>query len=445
MTKLRNLLLSGMILILSAGLFDASAADFNPIKFEKETLENGLQVIYCVDRSAPVVSTFIHYQVGSRDEDSSQTGYAHFFEHLMFEATEDIPRESIDVFVQEAGGQLNAATSFDQTIFFFKTPSNQIKLPLWIESQRMRKLLVEEVGVETQRGVVLEEIKQRSLNSPYGSLLYELCENLFPGGLYSWPVLGYSRHIERATIQNFKDFYNNFYQPNNATLVVCGDFNVGEVKQYVRDYFGVYPKAAEPVRNRLPVKPLEKGITKTIPDAKAQLPAIFIGYRGPKLTEDDYYASTFLVDILASGESSRLYRRLVDKDQIAVQSSVVNLSLEYGGILAPLAIVSPGSDINEVEEAIMEEINDVIENGFTDEEFEKAKNIKEAQFVAGKKNVMDKARALARYNSYFGDPSMINTEIDKYMSVTKEDVMRVAKKYFGTDKKIVLKYMPVKQ
>jgi zinc protease len=419
-----------------------SFAQFNPIQFERDSLPNGLQIVYHLDKSAPVVATVVHYRVGSRDEIIGKTGYAHLFEHLMFEATDDIPRASMDKYVLEAGGNLNAHTSWDETVYHFKVPSNEIKLALWIESQRMRKLHVDSVGVNTQKGVVREELKMRVSNQPYGTLIQKICENLFSGSTYGWAVVGYDEDLATAKISDFKTFYDSFYQPSNAVLVIAGDFNIDEVKKYVRDYFGDYPRAEEPKRPNLNLAPIKESKKERIEDTKAQLPGLFIAYRGPKMGEDDAYALSLLSEVLASGNSSRLYQRLVDKEQVAVASTVFPLSLQYVGGVVFYAIASYGKSINDIQKYMDDEIEKVIKNGITEEELTKAKNITEADFISQKKNVLEKAQSIAKYFAYYGDPALINTEIDKYMKVTKEDVIAVAKKYFSKDKRVVLEYVP---
>ncbi|MFA6569999.1 MAG: pitrilysin family protein [Bacteroidota bacterium] len=419
-----------------------ASSQFNQITFIRDSLPNGLQIIYNVDKTAPVVATVMHYRVGSRDEIPGKTGYAHFFEHLMFESTRDIPRATIDKYVQEAAGNLNAHTSWDETVFFFQLPSNQVKLALWVESQRLRTLKVDSIGVETQRGVVTEELKMRTDNQPYGSLIQKLCENLFPGTPYSWATIGFVKDIADAKISDFKEFYDEYYQPNNTTLVISGDIIVDSVKHWVRQYFGMYPKGKDPKKTQFTLKPLEKGTRELIEDPKAQLPALFIGYRGPKLSDPDYYALNMFTKILAVGESSRLNKRLVEKEQVAVASAVIPLSLQYSGAVILFGVSAPGKKISEVEKIAFNEIENVINEGITDEEFTKAKNISEAEFIADKKNVLPKASALATYYSYYGDPDLINTEIKNFYKVTKDDVIRAAKKYFLTDKRVILTYVP---
>jgi len=415
-----------------------------PIQFTKDTLENGLQVIYHVDRSAPVVATIVHYRVGSRDEDPQKTGYAHLFEHLMFEATTNIPRASIDKYVQEAGGDLNAHTSFDETVYYLRLPSNEIKLALWIESERMRGLLLEPVGVETQRGVVIEELKMRRNNQPYGTLLDEVCNALFPGSSYQWTTLGSEEHLKVATIEDFRNFYNNFYQPNNATLVIAGDIDIEETRKYVQQYFVELPKAPEPRRNDFRIQPMSGEVRKQIDDPKAQLPAIFVGFRAPALGDLDYYPMTILLDVLSAGESSRLYQTIVDIERLAAQAGAFPFALEKSGMAAFYAIANPNKKLDDIEKLIFKEIDKVIEKGITDEELTKAKNIKESEFIFSKKDVMEKAQTLARYNSYYNDPSLINDELKKFLAVTKDDVQRVAKTYFGTKNRVILHYVPKK-
>lgn len=412
------------------------------IKFEEEVLDNGLVVIYNVDKSAPIVSTVLHYKVGSKDENPARTGFAHFFEHLMFEATDHIPRATIDRYVNEAGGTLNAHTSFDETVYKFTLPANELKLALWIESSRLRSLQVATEGVETQRGVVKEERKVRYENAPYGSMLEKMMFNLFKGGSYSWTPIGSAEHINNATNQEFKDFYDNFYQTNNGVLVISGDFDLNDAKKYVKEYFGFHKKGAEPVRAPFKMDPITQEYREEVPDDKAQLPGLFIGYRGAKIGEDDYYPLALLTNILAAGESSRMYKKLVDEDKLAVQTALYPLALQNSGAILFVGIPTPGKDVKDLEKGIYTQLEEVIKNGVSDSELIKAKNIQEVESITANKNTLNKAMSLARYKTYFGDANFINTEIDKYLAVTKDDIKRVAKKYFDTKNRVVLTYMP---
>ncbi|HRP03066.1 MAG TPA: pitrilysin family protein [Candidatus Kapabacteria bacterium] len=419
-----------------------AATDFNPIQFTVDTLDNGLTVIYHIDKSAPIVSTIVHYKVGSKDENPNLTGFAHFFEHLMFESTDKIKRGEMDKLIQLAGGNLNAHTSFDETVYKINLPSNQLPLALWIEGQRMRKLSVDTIGVETQRGVIQEERKQRMENQPYGTAFDKVCEKLFAGGSYSWTPIGSEKHINEASIDEFRTFYNNFYQPNNATLVIAGDFDIKVAAKYVEAYFGGYPKSNNIKREKFLLTPMKSEYKETIYDEKAQLPAVFVAYPSVDLSDTNYFALKLMGDILASGESSRLYRRLVDKEQSAVAAEFENLNLQNSGLTLLIGIATPGTEISTIEKQIDEEIENLIKNGVSDDELQKAKNITEAQFVNSKKNVAEKAQELARLYSYYGDASVINTELANFNKVTKEDITRVAKMYFATKNRVVLTYLP---
>lgn len=427
------------------GLSLSAMAQTKPLAFTEYDLPNGLHVILHEDHSAPVVATVVHYKVGSRDEDPARTGFAHFFEHLMFESTDAIERATIDKMVNGAGGQLNAFTSNDQTVYHFVLPSNQVRLALWIEAQRMRKLHVNAVGVETQRGVVKEERKNRYDNAPYGGWLEKVQAVLFKGTPYQWSPIGSAQHIDSASIAEFKAFYDMFYQPNNAILVVSGDFDEALVRETINAYFGGYPKAPEP---RRPVvseyAPMSGEVRETINDPKAQLPALFVGYRAMPQTDPDAYAADLLSTIMSNGESSRLYRAIVDSQQVAVQASLSVFQREFTGMAFYVGIAAPGKGLADVEKSIDAEIARVIRDGVTDEELTKAKNITEANFVEGRTEVYEKALSLSNAYRFEKSTGAINEEMAKYMKVTKADIQRVAKRIFGTNERVVLTYLPVK-
>src|SRR6186997_3019715 len=227
-----------LLLVFPFGRLDAQTQLMKPIKFEEYDLSNGMHVILYQERTAPVVAVRVYYHVGSKDERADRTGFAHFFEHLMFESTANIPRGTIDKLVSGAGGNLNASTSFDQTDYFFNVPSNQLKLALWVESDRMLQAVIDETGVETQRKVVKEEKRMRYDNQPYGSLFEQLAKLVFAGTPYAWVPIGSVQYIDQAKIEEFRDFYKTYYVPNNATLAIAGDFDLEETKKLVADYFG---------------------------------------------------------------------------------------------------------------------------------------------------------------------------------------------------------------
>jgi predicted Zn-dependent peptidase len=250
--------------------------------------------------------------------------------------------------------------------------------------------------------------------------------------------------LDKATIADFQKFYNTYYQPNNACLVISGDFDIADAKKYVHQYFDSIPRGKDIVRNSMDLQPIPNTIEQTVEDEKAQVPGLFVGYRGPSLGTDDYYAMSLLANIMAAGESSRLYQTLVNEKQLAIASQMIPFSLQYSGALIFIDIPNGNTDVKDLEKALFEEIDKVIKNGVTEAELTKAKNIEEANSIMSNTNTLSKAMSIARYWAYYDDPNMINTEIDKYLAVTLDDIKRVAKKYLDTDKKVILTYMPAK-
>jgi zinc protease len=438
---------NALILLVLLFTFSSISAkeDFNKITFTRDSLPNGLVVIYHIDKSAPVISTIMHYKVGSKDENPNLTGFAHFFEHLMFESTDKINRGELDKMIQSAGGNFNAHTSFDETVYYINAPANQLPLALWIEGQRLRKLNVDEIGVETQRGVIQEERKQRTENQPYGDLFDRMMANLFKTGSYAWTPIGAKEHIASATIKQFKSFYDNFYQPCNATLVISGDFEIDVARKYVDSYFAIINSAPLSKREKFVDLPINGEVREEISDKLAQLPAVFIGFRGPALSDSLYYATSLLSNILSTGESSRLYRRLIDKEQEAVAAELQMIPLEKSGVLLFVGVTAPGKSVKDVESLFNDEINNLIKNGVSEEELSKAKSIFEAGFVSSKKSAGVKARDLASFQSYYGDPGLINSELDKYMEVSSTDILNAAKSYLSSKNKVVFVYKPASQ
>lgn len=433
------------LLLAGAVWSNVLTAQVKPLSFKEYDLPNGLHVILHEDHRAPVVATIVHYKVGARDEDPSRTGFAHFFEHLMFEGTEKIDRGTVDKMINGAGGELNAYTSNDETVYHFVVPSNQFRLALWIEAQRMRKLIVNQIGVETQRGVVKEERKNRYDNSPYGGWREQSQALLFNNTPYAWSPIGSSQHIDSAAIPEFEEFYNRFYQPNNAILVVAGDFDEKVARETIEAYFGGYKKAPEPPRPDFKKQTVfTEQIRDTVYDQKARLPGVFISWQGIGMKDKDVYAAELLGTILASGESSRLYRSVVDSQQVAVQATFFNLPLEYAGMASAIGIAAPGKSVTDAEQAILKVLENVAANGVTDEELQKAKNIAESEYVGSRSDMHSIAGGLAHSFRYEGNTNDVNTNLEHYLSVTKADVQRVAKRMFEGTGRVTLIFIPTK-
>ena len=419
------------------------SSQMNKIEYQEFTLDNGLHVILHQDNSTPIVAVSVMYHVGSKNEKPNRTGFAHFFEHLLFEGSENIGgRGQYDKFIEKAGGTLNANTSFDRTYYFEILPSNQLGLGLWLESERMLHAIVEQKGIETQREVVKEERRQRIDNQPYGTILQETMKRAFTKHPYNWPVIGYMEHLNAAEENDYKQFYKDFYRPDNAIVSIAGDIDYSEAKALVTKYFGTIPKGTTPVYRPKIVEPALAGeIRDTIYD-NIQLPAVVQAYRIPAQGTPDFYAVSMLSQLLAQGESSRLYRSLVDEQQKALFVGNFQLSLEDPGVSISFGITKMGVDVLDVEKAMDKEIEKVQKELISDDEFQKLKNQVENDFVSQNSKVSGIAENLANYKMYFGDANLVNTELDRYLAVTKEDIKRVAQTYFKPNNRVTLHYIP---
>ena len=410
------------------------------IKFVEYNLPNGLHVILHEDHSAPIVSQVVVYHVGSKNEDPNRTGFAHFFEHLMFEGSPNIPRGEFFKMVQNAGGELNAFTSFDKTVYFITAPSNQLELAMWMESERMLHLKVDSIGIETQRGVVKEERRQSLDNRPYGSILEQTFSHAYKVHPYRWVPIGSFQYIDKATHDEFYQFYKSFYVPNNACLVIAGDIDVDKTKEMVEKYYGDIPKGMNDIyRPKVAEPPQTAEVRDTVFD-NIQLPAVIEAYHMPAQGTKDYYALSMLTTLLSGGESSRLTKRLVDKEKTAVAFQAFPFDLEDPSLFLFFSVANFGKSPKDIEASIQDEIEKVKTTLISDD----ALNSIEALIAAIEKNstMQGKAIELANYHIFFGDANLINSEIDKFMAVTKEDLQRVAKQYLATNNRTILYYLP---
>ena len=417
-------------------------AQMNKVEFKEFTLDNGLQVILHKDSSTPIVAVSVMYHVGSKNEQPDRTGFAHFFEHLLFEGTENIERGEYDKYVEKAGGTLNANTSNDRTYYYEILPSNQLELGLWLESERMLHAKVEDVGIETQREVVKEERRQRIDNQPYGSILQEAMKRAYTKHPYNWPVIGSMEHLNAAVEADYKNFYKTFYVPNNAIVSIAGDLDYVEAEAMVRKYFGQIPAGTGEIYRPNIVEPeMTAEIRDTIYD-NVQLPAVVQTYRIPAQGTDDFYAVEMLGTLLSQGQSSRLYRTCVDDEQKALFVGSFPLGLEDPGVNIAFGISNMGVDPSDLEASMDAVIAKTQNELISDMEFQKLRNQTENDFISRNSRVAGIAESLANYKMYFGDANLVNTELDRYLAVTKEDIQRVAKKYFAKSNRVVLYYLP---
>jgi len=410
------------------------------IGFVEYDLANGLHVILHQDKSVPVVSTYLLYHVGSKNENADRTGFAHFFEHLMFEGSENIKRGQIDKLISAAGGNLNASTSFDRTEYHFNLPSNRLALALWIESERMLHAKVENVGVETQRQVVKEERRLGTDNAPFGTVFENLAALVFEGTPYAWTPIGSVQYIDRATLDEFRAFYRRYYVPNNATLAIAGDIDLDATRKLVAGYFGDIPRGAEIERPKFTLEPQEKPKERTVALPTTPLPATIHAWRGPQETSGDAPALELLTNILARGRSSRLYEEMVRGKQIASDIDVFPFLLENGGMLGIFVVGNPDSSIGALDKVIDAEVAKIRDAGVTAEELQKAKNQKLKGLASAYGVMASRAESLAHFHVMFGDTGRINDQWQRFQAVTLEDVQHVAQKYFTPQGVNILHY-----
>lgn len=433
-------------LLLSVALLGAMASSLfanNPkIEFEEYTLDNGLHVILYEDNTIPIVNVSVMYHVGSKNEHPERTGFAHFFEHLMFEGTENIGRGEYMKIIEENGGSLNAFTSNDVTYYFQTLPSNQLELGLWMESERMLHPVIDSIGIETQRKVVQEEKKQRYDNTPYGQLINVVFESFYKKHPYRWSPIGKEQYIDQATHAEFMEFFKTFYVPNNAVLIVAGDIKGTDVKSMINKYFGTIPKGTHEIP-RPNIKEDERTKEERVEfKDDVQIPAVILAFQAPKAGSKDYYAIEMLNSILSNGASSRLNKQIVDKDQKALAVMSAMFPLEDPSPWLFYGIANMQIKAKDLEMAMKEEIEKLVKNGVTANEFERAKNQIETDFVSQNSSISGIAQNLAFKYTFFKDANLINTDFANYQNVTLEDVNRVAKQYLKTDRALVIHYLP---
>lgn len=478
------------LLTLSIATFSFSQ---EKVKYVEYDLANGLHVILHEEHATPIVAVSVMYHVGSKNEKADRTGFAHFFEHLLFEGSTNIKRGEYSELVEKNGGMLNANTSQDRTYYYEVLPSNQLELGMWLESERMLHAKVEKVGIETQREVVKEEKRQRVDNQPYASFMENIFKRAYTNHPYNWMPIGSMDHLNAAQEADYVDFYRTFYVPANAVLSIAGDINIEQTKKWVDKYFGSIPKGqainllrdfenlddatfkttygvdistfdaknfnnpkdakAKEVLKKLSNTPIEiprpkpefealKGVQIDTVYDNIQLPAVFFAYKFPKETDKDFAALEFLNSVLSGSNSSRMNKEIVEKKQQAVAAFSFAFGLEDPGLGIVAAIAANGTPVSDLQKSLDDEIKNVQENLITEEEFQSVRNQFENNIVTSNATIAGIAENLAQNRMYFGSTELINKEMDKYMSVTREDLKRVAQKYFTQENRIILYYLP---
>lgn len=401
------------------------------IKYEKFQLDNGLKVILYPDDTLPIVSVNIWYKVGSSSESAGKTGFAHLFEHMMFQGSKHIPKQMHFRYIQEAGGNLNGSTNLDRTNYYQSVPSNYLDLVMWLESDRMGFLLpaLTQEKLDNQIDVVKNERRQRYENTPYGLAGEIISSTLYPEHHpYHWPTIGWMKDISNITIDDVRNFFNRYYVPNNACLVVGGSYDKDNIKALVDKYFGKI-NPGEPLSGvSSPEFSLERNICKTHED-NVQLPRIYLTWHSIKAYTFDDAALDILSYILTGSKSSRLYKYLVYDKEIAQNVSAYQYSAKLDGSFNIVSTAKPGISLDNLKEEIFLQLNKVIDEGITDYEIEKARNSIKSSFIYSMQNLDNIVNHLNEYEFYLNEPDSFITEMKRFQNITTEDVKNAANKF----------------
>jgi zinc protease len=408
----------------------APASDTPPsVHIRQETLANGLSVVLVEDRSRPVTNLQVWYHVGSKDELAGRTGFAHLFEHLMFLGSKNVEPEQHMRYVRQAGGQVNAYTSFDQTVYWETFPSNYLERMLWLEADRMATLDVSEAHFTKEREVVKEERRMRYENQPYGLVMESVLAETYKVYPYKHMPIGSVEDLEKASLQDVRDFHSTFYVPNNATLILVGDFESAEALKLVRKHFDAIPRGQAVPRVTAVETAPSAPRTNEVALANIPLPAVTLSWILPPLNHPDTYALDVAGILLSSGQSSRIYRKLVYEEQLAQYAFGQAQSLEGPSFFFGAAIVNQGKDIQTLSDGLQAVIQELARVAPSDGELTKAKNQLIAGFITGREGVQAKGDSLGRCAVLLGNPERYNAELERYRQVTAEDVRRVTAAY----------------
>jgi zinc protease len=412
------------------------------IEYRHKTLSNGINVYSVEDHSAPTVAIQVWYHVGSKDDPQGRSGFAHLFEHMMFKATKNMKAETMDRLTEDVGGYNNATTRDDVTVYYEVVPSNYLETLIWAEADRLASLAVEDVPFKSERDVVKEEYRQRYQASPYGELFLAIEKKSFVAHPYMRPGIGNIDELNAATLEDVRAFHSAYYRPDNATVVIAGDFDAKQLDGWVEKYFGRIPKVTTPlprVSIKEPARTSEQRFTVTAQNVP--LPAVVLSYLGPSDRDADSAPLRVAEAILAAGESSRLYQRLVYKQQVAREAGFTADLREDLGLIYFFVVLSSGKTPEDGEKAVLAELKSIQETPVTQAEIEKAKN----QLITAKLHELEtaegKAEALGHAAVVLGDPERANTDVRELLDVTAADVQRVMKKYFTDTNRVVINYL----
>ncbi len=414
------------------------------VAFTEYNLKNGLHVILHQDKTAPVVVTSVMYHVGSKDELPNRTGFAHFFEHLLFEGSDNIKRGEFMKIVSSKGGNNNANTSQDRTFYYEVFPSNQLETGLWLESERMMHPIINQVGVSTQNEVVKEEKRLRVDNTPYGSFLTEVMKRLFNRHQYNWVPIGSMEHLDAATLEEFIAFNKKYYTPLNSVLVIAGDIDIEKTKSMVEAYFGPIPSGTAVTKVVAKEEPITTQVIDTAYDANIQIPAIMMAYRTPGMTSKESLALELASDVLSQGSSSRMYKKMVDEKKNSLTVGAFNYALEDYGAYIVFALPSGQVKLDTLLHDMDGEIKKLQSELISENEFTKIMNQYENNYIGKNAKMLGVAENLAAGYSFHNNTNNVNEELEKVRKITRADIQDVARKYLNPNQRVVLYYLPKK-
>ena len=412
------------------------------LKFTDRTLANGMRVLTVPDNSSPTVAIQVWYHVGSKDDPPSRSGFAHLFEHIMFKSTKNMKSEMMDRLTEDVGGFNNAFTNDDVTVYFEVVPANYLETLIWAEADRLSGLNVDDANFKSERDVVKEEFRQGVLAPPYGRAFYLLQAKSFVDHPYKRPTIGSIEDLDAASLKDVQDFHSTYYRPDNATLVVVGDFDPKQLDTWIDKYLAPIAKPSKPLPRVTIKEPPRKSEMRLTEYGHNDLPAVGLTYLTPKLSDPDSDALRIAEAILSTGESSRLYHSLVYTQQMAAEVLSDSNALEDAGLFILGAILSEGKKPEDAEKSLLAEIKKMQDAPVSAAELDKAKNQLITNQVSERETSNGKALALGEAAVLLGDPARVNTDLARLQAVTAADIQRVMKKYFTDANRFVLYYLP---
>jgi zinc protease len=418
------------------------AFKLQPLDIEEYSLENGLRVVLNKDEAVPVVSVAVYYNVGSRNERPGRTGFAHLFEHMMFQGSENVPKAGHFQYIMKAGGTMNGTTSSERTNYFETLPANQLPLALWLESDRMRSLAVTQENLDNQREAVKEEKRLRYDNQPYGQIFDLIAEMIYKNFANSHSTIGSMEHLDAASVEDVREFFRVYYAPNNAVITISGSFDTQTVKELIEKYFGDISK--QPLPAELDVsEPTEVAETyREWEDKLAPFPAFLIGWKVPARRTPEYNALYLAGKMLYDGDSSRLYQKLVKGDESVIQLFGFTDERRGPSSIFVGAIPKPDKDLSKIRDVIMHEVADIAKNGPDPNEMQKVNNQLVNDAIRTRQSSMSRAQQIAEFALYDGDPSLINSELEELLAVTPDQIREAVNKYLNTENRALLDIVP---